>query len=288
MSSYAFFLGCLMPNRYPGIEKATKEVFKHLNVELKDFNGASCCPAPGVTRSFDQTTWMTIGARNLAIAEQMGENIITVCNGCHGSLYESAHMLQNDDLRAKANEHLKKIGMEYKGGTKVYHFAEVLYREITVEKVKEAVTQKLELNVAPFYGCHFLKPSKEKNIDNPERPHLLDDLIEATGATSVEYRDRMTCCGAGGGVRARSPDLALQFTSKHLENMRDAGVDCIVDVCPFCHLQFDRGQVDLKVDEKDVIPVLHLSQFYGLAFGMDKNELGLELNSSPVKIKGLI
>jgi heterodisulfide reductase subunit B len=277
-----------MPSRYPGIEKATQGVFGHLGVELKDFTGASCCPAPGVTRSFDQDTWMTIGARNLAIAEQLGGKVVTVCNGCHGSLYESAHMLHDENKRAVANEHLKKINMEYKGGTEVSHFAEVLHRVVTPEKIKEKVTQKLDLNVAPFYGCHFLKPSKEKNIDNPERPRLLDDLIEATGANSIEYRDRMTCCGAGGGVRARSPDLALQFTAKHLENMRDAGVDCIVDVCPFCHLQFDRGQVDLKVDEKDVIPVLHLSQFYGLAMGLEKKELGLELNSSPVKIKGLI
>jgi heterodisulfide reductase subunit B len=277
-----------MPNRYPGIEKATLEVFKHLGIELKDFTGASCCPAPGVTRSFDQTTWMTIGARNLAIAEKMGEPIITICNGCHGSLFEAAHMMHDDKKRAIANEHLAKIGMEYKGTTKVYHFAEVLYKDITPEKIKEVVKKKLELNVAPFYGCHFLKPSKEKNIDNPERPHLLDDLIEATGATSVEYRDRMTCCGAGGGVRARSPDLALQFTQKHLENMRDAGVDCLVDVCPFCHLQFDLGQSDLKVEEKDQIPVLHLSQFYGLAFDLDKKMLGLELNKTPVKIKGLV
>jgi heterodisulfide reductase subunit B len=231
---------------------------------------------------------MTIGARNLAIAEQLGGKVVTVCNGCHGSLYESAHMLHDEDKRAVANEHLKKINMEYKGGTEVSHFAEVLHKVVTPDAIKEKVTQKLELNVAPFYGCHFLKPSKEKNIDNPERPHLLDDLIEATGANSIEYRDRMTCCGAGGGVRARNPDLALQFTAKHLENMKDAGVDCIVDVCPFCHLQFDRGQVDLKVDDKDVIPVLHLSQFYGLAFGLNKKELGLELNSSPVAIKGLI
>jgi heterodisulfide reductase subunit B len=286
--TYAFFLGCVIPNRYPGIERATKEVFNHLGTELKDFTGGSCCPAPGVTRSFDQTTWMTVGARNLAISEQLGTDILTVCNGCHGSLFESAHMLHDENKRAKVNEHLGKIGMEYKGGANVYHFADVLNREITPDKIAEKVKKKLDLNVAPFYGCHFLKPSKDKKIDNPERPRILDDLIEATGANSIDYRDRMTCCGAGGGVRARTPDLALQFTAKHLENMRDAGVDCMVDTCPFCHLQFDRGQIDLKTEEKDVIPVLHLSQFLGLAFDLDKSILGMELNSSPVKIKGII
>ena len=36
MAKYAFFLGCIAPLRYPGIEKSTREVFKALDVELVD------------------------------------------------------------------------------------------------------------------------------------------------------------------------------------------------------------------------------------------------------------
>ena len=49
---YAFFLGCIMPNRYPGVEASVRKVFKELGIELVDMKGASCCPAPGVARSF--------------------------------------------------------------------------------------------------------------------------------------------------------------------------------------------------------------------------------------------
>ncbi|UCE75062.1 MAG: CoB--CoM heterodisulfide reductase subunit B, partial [Methanomassiliicoccales archaeon] len=66
---YALFLGCVAPNRYPGVESSTREILKELGVEFSELEGASCCPAPGVTRSFDKNTWLTIAARNLALAE---------------------------------------------------------------------------------------------------------------------------------------------------------------------------------------------------------------------------
>lgn len=280
---YSLFLGCVAPNRYPGVESATRDMLEKLGVEFVDMENASCCPAPGVTRSFDQNTWLTIAARNLAIAEKQGNDIMVICNGCHGSLYEAAHMLHDEKKRAKVNENLKEIGMEYKGTTKVRHFADILYNEVGVEKIAAAVTNKQDkLKVAVHYGCHFLKPSKLKEIDDPERPTIIDKLVEATGAVSVPYMDKNLCCGAGGGVRARVPDLAMGMTKTKLENITKAGANVIVNPCPFCHLQYDRGQDHLKDDEK--VPVLHLSQLYGLAMGVEESKLGFDLHAVPVKL----
>ena len=281
MAKYAFFLGCIAPLRYPGIEKSTRVVCEKLGIELVDLTDASCCPAPGVIKAFDKKTWLAAAARNLALAEKKGLDIITICNGCYGSLFDAAHELHEDKaLLADVNKILAKIGMEYKGTTKVRHFAEVLYNEVGVEAIKSKITKPLEYEVAAFYGCHFLKPSKIKQLDDPENPHIIDDLIEATGAKSMPRKQKTMCCGAGGGLRAGFPNTAMKFTKTNLENIKESGAKYIIDVCPFCHLQFDLGQKDLGFS----FPVLHLSQLYGIAMGMDAKELGFSAHQTPVKL----
>jgi heterodisulfide reductase subunit B len=284
MSKYAFFLGCVMPMRYPGIESSTREVMKQLGVELVDVDEFSCCPAPGVTRSLHSDTWLSMAAHNLVAAQEAKLDIVVVCNGCFGSLDEASHILNHDEeKRAAVNKILKAAGSkEYKGKTKVHHFAVVLYNEVGVDKIAKKVTHRLDHNVAIHYGCHFLKPSAVRALDNPETPHILEDLVEATGATSVDYRHKQMCCGAGGGVRANTPEVALAMTEEKLKYLDEVDADLILDVCPFCHLQYDRGQKDLGRDKQ--YPVLHLSQLYGLAFGMNRSKLGFGLHDTPVEI----
>jgi len=281
MTKYALFLGCIAPLRYPGIEKSTREVFKALGVELVDLKDASCCPAPGVIKSFSKETWLAAAARNLALAEKEGLDILTICNGCYGSLFEAAHELhENKEMLASVNKILAEVGLKYSGNTKVKHFAEVLYDEVGLEKIKKAVKKPVHYKVAAFYGCHFLKPSILKRVDDPENPRVLDDLVEAVGAKSMLRKKKMICCGAGGGLRSQFGETAVKFTLTNLETMKNAGAEMVVDVCPFCHLQFDAGQKDSGF----AFPVLHLSQLYGLAMGMDAKSLGLSEHVTPVTL----
>lgn len=290
----AYFLGCIMNNRYPGIEKATRQLFDALDIELKDMEGASCCPAPGVFGSFDEKTWASIAARNLSIAEDMGMDIMTECNGCFGSLTECNLMLkESEDKKAEINEVLSEVGKEFKGTTEVKHFAQILRDDVGYEKLASLIEKPLDLNVAVHYGCHFLKPTAEIGIEEQaEDPSILDDLVEITGAKSVPYEDKMMCCGAGGGLRSRDLDVTLSYTKEKLEHMTEAGVDAIVNVCPFCHLQFDQGQTEVndKYGTDYALPVFHLAQLYGLAMGLTADDLTLDaqaIDAAPALAKAL-
>jgi len=283
MTDYAFFLGCITPNRYPGIEAASKKVMGEFGINLLDMKGASCCPAPGVFGSFDLETWLTLAARNLLIAQEMNVNIATTCNGCYATLQETSHLLKHDaKLRERVNQSLAKIGKNYKGAVEVKHVVELMSEEIGYDKITKKVKKPLKgIKAAAHYGCHFLKPSETRMHGSTERPTVLDDLVRALGSETVDYKDRNMCCGAGGGVRSASLEIALDMTAEKLDNMIEAGADCVVTPCAFCHLQFDRGQVELneKFARKYELPVIFVTQLTGLALGMDEKELGLHDNA---------
>ena len=284
---YGFFLGCVIPNRYPMIERSIRDVFEELGAEILDMPGASCCPAPGVFRAFHIPTWLVIAARNISIAEELGVNPITGCNGCYGTLRDAWYDLEhNREEKKHVNELLAKIGRQYKGNFEPKHVVQALYLDMGLDYLKDHIKHQFtDLKVAVHYGCHIVKPSDKRPWNGEyEAPEFLDEIVEITGAKSIDYKDKYMCCGAGGAVRTAVKEVAADFTREKVVNMRDAGVDIIINCCPFCHLQLDLGQVEVNNFYKDIIgepfkiPVIYLTQLLGVAMGMDPNRLGLIKN----------
>ncbi|MHA1820613.1 MAG: CoB--CoM heterodisulfide reductase subunit B [Promethearchaeota archaeon] len=278
--SFAFFLGCIMPNRYPQIEKTTRLVMEKLGVKLYEMEKATCCPAPGVFRSFSIEDWYTAGARNICIAEKLGQDILTVCNGCFGTLNDvNTRLKEDDELRDKVNERLKDIGdYEYKGTIRVRHIGEFLGSEIGPNRIKKYLVKKIKARAAVHYGCHFLKPTRIRQITTSEKPRILEDYIAALGIESVDFKNKLTCCGAGGGVLSSSKDVSMTILGAKMKDIDEVRPDFIFDICPFCHLQFETGQdyLNKNYNMNYQYPVIHISQLTALAMGYDKKYLGIE------------
>lgn len=285
----AMYLGCVIPNRYPYIDAASRHTLSHLGVGITDMDGAGCCPAPGVFRSFDIETWLTLGARNITIAEAQNRNLCIMCNGCYGTLNDiNTELQENATKKDLVNKNLKDAGVHYEGTVDAEHIVWVLYNDIGMDKIRAKLKIPLDYKVAVHYGCHILKPIHNKPWkDSFETPTFFDDLVELTGCQSVPHRDKLMCCGAGGGLRGSEKEISLDFTRDKLEAYREAGVDIVVTCCPFCHLQLDLGQMEVNNIFKDKIsapfkfPVIYITQLLGLAMGIDPYRLGLQKTPQP-------
>jgi heterodisulfide reductase subunit B len=281
---FAFFPGCISTNLYPGIERATRLVMAELGYELVDAPFA-CCPPPGVLRSYDEPTWAALGARNLAVAAREGLPVLTICNGCWGSLHETAARLREDGaLRGRVVGALEAAGVEGAAdahGVEVLHILDVLGTPEGRRRIADRVQVRLGTPVAVHYGCHWLRPSARTGR-RVESVRVLDDLVEAAGLRSVPFEDKLSCCGAGGGVWSGSEATSLGVLGRKLDRMVAAGAQAVVNVCPFCHLQFDQGQARLGA-RAPRLPSVHLSQVLGLAFGMKGKSLGLHLGLVPAR-----
>ena len=289
MKKYAFFLGCMIPFRFPHMEASARKVLEILDVELLPMEGAGCCPDPVGMQSLDLKTWMSLAGRNLCIAEEMNVDILTLCHGCFETLKTAnKHLKQHLEMKEEVNEVLSKVDKKFKGTIEVKHILEVMYDNL--DEIKNLCTNSPfaanGIKVAVHYGCHVIRPSDIIAFDDPERPTSLDELVEATGAKSISYMRKMLCCGAT--IRGVSKDPALMMTREKLLQIQKVNADCIALLCPFCYVNFDIGQTEIQrlTKEKFNIPVLYYPEMIGLSLGLSPDELGLKFHR--VKVAPLL
>ncbi len=283
MKSYAIFLGCTIPARQPNYELSARKALDKLGITLVDLPNMTCCCPPPV-QSIDLESSLAVAAYNICLAEEADLDILTLCSGCFESLAMANALLKEDKtLKDKINKVLAAAGKEYRGTIEVKHLLQVLIKDIGHEQLRKRVTKPLNnLKVAPFYGCHALRPSKLLKLDDPERPQILETLIEALGAKSVPYRNKLKCCG--GLLRGYSDELALDLAKDKVLNASKADADCIATLCPFCFVALDIGQIQMKAKFQETydMPVIHYSELLAIALGVDPKEIALETHKVKV------
>ena len=276
---YALFLGCTIPARSRQYELSARKVARVLGIELVDVENFICCGFP--VKSSEIKSAMVLGAYNIALAEREGLDLCALCSSCTSALTEVAHHLAHDEkAKEEVNESLSRAGLKYDKGVKVRHFARVLYEEVGLDALKKHFKRSLEgLRVATHYGCHYLKPSEiYDNFDQVEDPHTLDDMIALTGATVVDFVNKKRCCG--GPLLAVEEKTSLAVAKEKLDDVKEASADIINLVCPFCSVMYDSNQkgIEAEFNVSYNLPVLYLTQVLGLAMGLDRKELGLNMN----------
>lgn len=282
MTKYALYPGCVMPTEQYAYEVSIREVLPLLNIDLVDVEGFSCCGEP--MKSMNQLMALYLSARNLALAERQDLDLFVPCPMCHLSLSECQRVMKsNTEMRDRMNGMLASEDLQYNGSIDIVHTVDLLHDHIGIEKIKKRVKKPLAgLKVATHYGCHLIRPSEIGRPVDSENPQKMEIILEVLGAESLDYPEKLDCCGAM--LSANLPESALTKTGQKLQKVQEQGFDVFVDVCPWCHRMFDSKQVKAgeTVAAKLEMPVVYLTQLLGLALGVKKEKLGLELNLSPV------
>lgn len=278
-----FFPGCTAQAEQYACELSAREVLPRLGIELVDLPEANCCGYP--VKAVSPMAWAYLAGRILALVEREGLDLLVLCNGCHLSFCELKHAIEQDKgLLEKLNELLGREGLELKGEVRVLHVLEVLYDSVSMKAIQEAVIRPLEgLRLSAHYGCHLIRPSTLPRPDDPEDPRKLEELIEALGASTLNYPAKLDCCGSG--LAAFYGREAVKMAGWKLLSVKETGSDGLVVVCPFCMKMLDGKQaVAGRLLGCEIgIPVLYYTQLLGLALGLKPRELGLHLNLSPVE-----
>ncbi|MCX8170902.1 MAG: CoB--CoM heterodisulfide reductase iron-sulfur subunit B family protein [Candidatus Bathyarchaeota archaeon] len=282
---YLIYLGCVIPYRVSSYEVSARRVLNKLDVELVEMPEFNCCGLPLEPLSHKLT--LILSARNLAIAEQTGLNILTLCPGCAGTLKKTSRELKESRaLMEEVNKHLGESGLEFKGNLEVKHVSQVLIEDVGLDKIKKSIVRPLRsLRVAEHSGCHLSRPKKHIGFEDPENPQALKMLIGVTGAKAIEYVGETECCGST--IAAIDDKVSLSLVREKLLHVREAGADALITICPACHIMYDVNQsrAEKMFGEKYNVPVLHYTQLLGLAMGMQPEELGFEeLRVKPIKL----
>jgi heterodisulfide reductase subunit B len=275
VNRFAFFPGCLIPARHPAMEFAIRETLPKLGINIIDLEGASCCPDPIYFKSKDKLSWLAVAARNLTLAEDLGVDIFTNCSGCTATLSETYHLLQDEKLRDQVNERLRRIGREYKGTSKIRHIVTLMRDVVGYEAIQESVIRPLEgLKMAIHYGCHLLKPSKIMQVDDPNNPTVMENLVTSLGAEPVRHRNWYLCCGKA----CQTEDVPSKMMHDLLGTVNEEEADLLCMICPTCFGQFDFGQMKVakKFDEDFKTPPVYFFQLLAYAQGVPYDELGFE------------
>lgn len=277
--NYAYYPGCAAKQIQKEADWSAQAICKELGIKLHDMPAATCCGA-GNLQEHDLAAALCVNARIFSQAEEMGMDITTICNTCLQTFSYANQRLKNEpELLKTINGVLKKAGVRpYKGTVDVKHLVWVLVDDLGIETVKKHINNPLNgLKVAPFYGCHSMRPNEifEGRGGTTEGPRYLDTLIEAMGGEGVEYYGKDKCCGFH--YMLLNEKEFLNMSGGHTKEAKEAGAEIMVSPCTLCDMALGayQSRSEKAMGEKIGLAEMNITQLIGAAMGMDAKTIGL-------------
>ena len=281
MKKYAYFPGCSLEKMASSYHKSALETTEIFDIELQELDDWNCC---GATTYFhvDAILAHTLVARNLALAEKEGLDLVAPCSACYKNAYFTNDYIKKDpDLAEHINFALEEDDLQFNAEIEVHHLIDIFANDIGPDTIKEKVKNPLKgLIIAGYYGCQIVRP--RKNGEEVENPQFCEDIISAMGAEPAYFPERLRCCG--GSLIMTNRVAALNMVRILLQNAEKNGAHVIATACPLCQVNLEcyQEQVNEEFGTDFKLPILYFTQLLGLAVGISPKKLGIgiELGSA--------
>lgn len=257
--NYSYYPGCSLHSTGLEFEHSTQAVFRHLGLELTELEGWNCCGASSA-HALSHTLALALPARNLALAQNAGLDLIMPCAACYNRMKTTDYVLRNDRSRRAEIEEI--VGFQFNGKIAVRPLLGVIYEDYGPVRIASAVKRPLNgLKVVPYYGCLLVRPPEIAQFDNPDNPMVMTEVLSAAGAQVMSWSNATDCCGAG--LSLSRFDLVEGMVTKLADRAREAGADAMVTGCPLCQVNLEMRQTS-----SPKLPAFYFTELLGLAFDL--------------------
>jgi heterodisulfide reductase subunit B2 len=267
-----YYPGCSSAGTGKEYDISLRKVLELMDVQLEEPQDWSCCGATSA-HATNHLLSVALPARNLILAQhQKVSELFAPCAACYNRLIVTQHELGSNPSMDKQITEL--LGESARNNISIINIVE-LFEKIGKEKIVEKKKNDLKgIKVACYYGCLLVRPFKITHFDDPEQPHSMEDIISATGAQPVDWNFKTECCG--GAHSFAHKEIVVDLSKKILDDAKLHGADVVIVACPMCHSNLDMRQRAMKNHQE--VPVLYLSEFIGLALGVEPKKLGIDLH----------
>lgn len=288
-----YYPGCTLKNNAKNFEESALCSLNSIGVEVEELPRWNCCGTV-FSLATDDLIHHVAPIRNLIrVKESNTDRVMTLCAMCYNTLKRANERVKADsESLDKINQFMYREKIDYEGDVKILHLLELLRDEIKFENISKKVTKPLKnLKVANYYGCLLVRP-KEIGLDDVENPTILDNLMTAMGADSIDFPYKTECCGAYQTVN--NLEIIAERTYHILTSAQSQGAEVVTVSCPLCAFNLDHRQKETvqKFPEFKNIPILYFTQLMAIALGCPEESLRFDLNyidPKPIlKEKGLI
>lgn len=219
------YIGCTQSYRQQKYAILTARLLQKLGIKFTLLgNEEWCCGSPLLRTGQEELVPSLVKHNVDAFKERGVRRVVYTCAGC---------------FRTSLIDWPKYYGVPFE----VNHVTQLMAELINKNYINASKLNPFTKVVTYHDPCHL-----GRHIGIYDEPRLV--LTEIPKIDFIEMKrskETARCCGAGGGVKAGMPDLALKMSLRRLKDTMDAGASALVTSCPFCLLNFKDGIKEAKV-----------------------------------------